>query len=538
MVATDRRGWSRRVTVAGTDLLVVGAGTTGLALALQAHDHGARVRVVERRREQFRPSRALVVHPRTLEVLRPTGVTDALMAAGDPSPSVRLHLGRREVPAALGALPVTGTAFPHLLIEAQATVERILTEALTARGVEVERGSELVEVRPCGGATVATLRHCDHREEVPSRYVAGCDGPASAVRRSLGLDWRGGRYRQEVVLADLELDGDLHPGTVHAVAAQGGILFLFPLGEQATWRLLTTRPAGPPGGDAGQPDGPVPLDQLQALIDGARLPARVSDVAWSASVALEHRMASEYRAGPVFLLGDAAHVHSPAGGQGMNTGIQDAANLGWKLAFAAAASARTGSAPELLLASYEAERRPVARRVITLTHLIFWAEAGTGPVASLVRSRLVPATAPALPFLLRRRHLVAAGVRVLSQLGTGYRRSPLSMTGASAGPRGRRPGDRLPDELVVAGGHRAWLHDLLAEPGAHLLLERGAPPVPAIRYVKSYRIDGWTGSGVIGVRPDGYVGYRAATADPVRVGRWLELLGLSPSAAGQPGASR
>ena len=164
---------------------------------------------------------------------------------------------------------------------------------------------------------------------------------------------------------------------------------------------------------------------------------------------LEHRIAAAYRAGPLFLVGDAAHVHSPAGGQGMNTGIQDAANLGWKLAFASAALARAGSAPELLLASYEDERRPVGGQVMILTHLLYWGEAGTGTLASVVRSRLLPAVAPAIPFLLKRRRLMAAGVRVLSQLNVRYQQSPISMTGHPPGRHGSRPGERGPDRSSV-----------------------------------------------------------------------------------------
>lgn len=396
------------------DVLVVGAGTSGLTLALQAHDHGALVRIVERRPESFRPSRALIVHPRTLEVLRPLGVTDALLAAGDASPSVLLHLGRREVPAVLGRLPIADTAFPHLLIEAQATVEAILSEALAARGIKIERGTELVDLCTEAGRAVATLRRDSGDEVVSCRYVAGCDGPNSAVRRVAGVGWHGAPYRQEVVLADLDLEADLARGVAHAVAADGGVLFLFALGERAPWRLLSTRPAGVANGEAGQPDGPVSGGEIQALIDAAGLPAQVADVAWSARVPLEHRIATAYRTGPLFLVGDAAHVHSPAGGQGMNMGIQDSANLGWKLAFAAASEDRTGSVPEKLLASYDAERHPVACNVVALTHLIFWAEASTDPLASFVRSRMVPAAAPAIPFLLRRRGLVASGVRRLS----------------------------------------------------------------------------------------------------------------------------
>ncbi|TFB54696.1 FAD-dependent oxidoreductase, partial [Cryobacterium tagatosivorans] len=196
------------MTTPPVDVLVVGAGTTGLALALQARDHGAHVRIVERRAELFRPSRAMIMHPRTLEVLRPLGVTDALLARGDVAAAARLHLRSRVVPVGIERLDLPRTAFPHLLLIRQADVEAVLSEALAARGVTVERGAELVGIRP-GKSHLAILRHNERDEEleeVPYLYLAGCDGTASVVRERIGA-WHGGDYAEEVVLADLELGG-------------------------------------------------------------------------------------------------------------------------------------------------------------------------------------------------------------------------------------------------------------------------------------------------------------------------------------------
>jgi 2-polyprenyl-6-methoxyphenol hydroxylase-like FAD-dependent oxidoreductase len=519
------------MNAAPLDLLVGGAGPAGLTLALQAAAHGASVRVVERRADPARPSRALVVHPRTLEVLRPLGVTDELLARGDPAPAIRLHLGRREVEARLGAFPLEDTAFPFLLFVSQAAVEEVLAGALARQGVEVERGVELTDVADCTGTAVARIRRGSVAEFVDCRYLAGCDGAASRVRAELGVAWRGAPYREEVVLADLELAGGLAAGQSHAAAARSGVVFVFALGEGAPWRLLATRPAGPDRGRPGQPLEPVRSEELQAILDGAGLDAAVTAVRWSARVPLEHRLASRYRLGPAFLVGDAAHVHSPAGGQGMNTGIQDAANLGWKLAFAAAAPAGDPAA-DALLATYEAERRPVGRRVLALTHLLFWAEAGQDPVASSVRGSLVPLAAPTVPFLLRRRRVLGAGVRVLSQLGLRYRHSPLSVDGVHPrhGAPGPGPGDRLPDATVTVDGRRRELHELLAHPGVHLLLERDTPPAGGLAVppgVAVHRLTDRPGRGALLVRPDGYIGLRSATGDPVEIGAWLARAALT-----------
>jgi 2-polyprenyl-6-methoxyphenol hydroxylase-like FAD-dependent oxidoreductase len=509
------------MTTADVDILVAGAGPTGLALALQADLHGARVRVVERRTDAFRPSRAMVMHPRTLEVLRPLGVTDALLAAGDVSPSVRLHLGSRVVPVRLAELDLPDTAFPHLLLIRQADVETVLDHALAGHGVRVERGTRLVDVHRQAGGCVAVLDTGGVREEVSCSYIAGCDGAGSTVRRLAGIGWCGAPYRQEIVLADLELNGEFELGGAHVVAGRRGLLFVFAGGEHATWRLLATRPAGPDDLPLGQVGPAVPVEEVQSLLSDAGLGAAVTEVAWSARVRLQHGIASRFRAGRLFLAGDAAHAHSPAGAQGMNLGIQDATNLGWKLAFGAAGS----------LDSYQSERRPVARQVLALTHGLFWAEAGTDPVASLARGVLAPLAAPVVPLVMGRRRLVAVVVRTLSGLRVGYRDGPLSLEGRTPAAGLPRPGDRVPDSDVCCDGRWTRLHQLLAGAGIHVLLQRDTASLDepiAGDHVRVHRITSWPGAGVLAVRPDGYAGFRSGRLDP-QLADWLALVGAPPS---------
>jgi 2-polyprenyl-6-methoxyphenol hydroxylase-like FAD-dependent oxidoreductase len=505
------------------EILVVGAGPTGLTLALQAHDHGARVRVVERRPEAFRPSRALIVHPRTLEVLRPLGVTEPLLARADVAPAVHLHLGSRVVPARLAELALPDTAFPHLSLLRQMDVETVLSQALADRGIAVERGTHLIEARDGAARAHATLRSQAGVEMVDCDFVAGCDGPQSIVRRSADIGWPGGPYGEEVVLADAELDADLEGGVAHAVAGRRGLVFVFALGERATWRLLVTRPAGRDRLPFGQPGPPIPQAELQALLHDAGLDARISNLIWSARVPLQHRLAGRFRQGRLYLVGDAAHTWSPAVGQGMNTGIQDAVNLGWKLAFAPSATGRAG-----LLASYDRERRPVARQVLALTHLAFWAEASTSPLPSLLRGVVTPLGAPAVPVLLRQRRLVAKAVRVMSRLGLAYRNSPLSAEGHPRLPAGTRPGHRLPDATVTTGGRRVRLHSLLAQPGVHVLLHRDADCLEQLAlgpHVTVHRLTSTPGAGLVAVRPDGYVGFRCGIADGAQLRGWLARIG-------------
>jgi hypothetical protein len=260
---------------------------------------------------------------------------------------------------------------------------------------------------------------------------------------------------------------------------------------------------------------------VDRIIASSGLGAELADVRWSARVRLQHRLADAFRSGPIFLAGDAAHAHSPAAAQGMNPGSGDGVNLGWKLAFAAG-----GGDPDRLLGSYEAERRPVARQVLALTHLVFFAEASTNPLSSVLRGTVLPLAAPWIPALVGRRQLMAQVVKLLSQSWVAYPHSPLSASGA-VDHRRLRPGDRLPDQDVTAGGRRTRLHELTARPGVHVLLDRDAAAVePGLGgpWVAEHRLTSWCGTGVAAVRPDGHVGFASGRADLAELGAWLDLV--------------
>ena len=444
----------------GLDVLVVGAGPTGLTLAAQLQAMGATCRIVDRQPDRVHESRALAVQPRTLEVLRGLGITQELLKRGNDTVWVQLHAGTRVVRIRLFGLGLADTAYPFLLFVSQADTEQVLIEHLAARGVGVERRVELVGFHADEGAVTCTLRHGDGRtEQVHSRYLVGCDGTHSTVRRAAGIPFKGGAYPQTFALADLEVDGGLDGDTAYAWLGQVGILFLFPLGRPAGWRLLGMHPTLQGREAPARPS----LAELQALADhftGGRL--RLRDPVWLTYFRLAHRHASRYRAGRVFLAGDAAHVHSPAGAQGMNTGIQDAWNLGWKLALVT-----RGVAQEALLDSYDAERRPVGRYVVRFTDRAFAVTTSTNPILRALRIQLVPRV---LPLALRLERGLAYGFRSVSQLGISYRHSPAVQEGRPALRRGPRAGDRLPDARAARDGQGCWLGEALALPGFHLLL--------------------------------------------------------------------
>jgi len=448
------------------DVLVVGAGPTGLTLAAQLRRFGVAVRIVDLAHDRMHESRALGVQPRTLEVLRGLGITDELVARGNPAVWLSIHAGTRKVRARLFDIGLDDTAFPFLLFVSQAETEAVLGEHLAGHGVRVERDLRFVGYRTVEGGLACTLRRRDGLEElVYCRYLAGCDGAHSAVREQTGIRFVGGRYPQTFLLADLDAHG-LQPGSAHAFLTGRGPLLFFPLEHPAPWRMIAMRPDPDRSADTartGSETGAVSLAELQELCDqatGGRL--RLREPVWATAFRVHHRHAERYREGRVFLAGDAAHIHSPAGAQGMNTGIQDAWNLGWKLALVC-----RGVSPEPLLDSYEDERRPVGRFVLRFTDRAFTAATSTNRAVRVARTHLAPRL---LPVVLRFRPGRAYAFRTITQLGIRYRHG----SAIAPSPRwaARRPhaGDRLPDARVTRDARPTWLHEAVSAPAFHLLL--------------------------------------------------------------------
>ena len=549
------------------DVLVVGAGPTGLALATQLAAFGVPCRIIDKGTDRAQESRALAVQPRTLEALRPFGLADELVRRGNPAVRLRLHTGSRVTHAQLFDIGLDDTAYPFLLFISQERTEAVLLEHLTSVGVRVERRTELESFHDTEEALTCRLRGSDGgTTTVRARYVVGCDGAHSTVRKACGTAFTGGRYPQTFVLADLDVDG-LEPGTVNAYLSAAGPLLLFPLAEPAPWRLITLRTTGrtPVGAAAvgaaaaeAEPTTaePVSLAELRALCAAVTTePLRLHDPVWATAFSVHHRHAATYRTGRAFLAGDAAHIHSPAGGQGMNTGIQDAVNLGWKLAIVI-----HGRAPEALLDSYDAERRPVGAFVLRFTDRAFTAVTSAHPLLRAARTRLAPRL---IPWALRFRPGRAAAFRTVSQLGIRYPDSPAVDTGGPhragrwrpPGPRrglrcGPRAGDRLPDARVSRDGVECWLHEALTYPTFDLLLCGSADTWDEGRLAELedrfagllivHRLDRHRAPGILTdptgralarlgvraraqlvVRPDGYIGYRADGPDLTGAGLYL-----------------
>jgi 2-polyprenyl-6-methoxyphenol hydroxylase-like FAD-dependent oxidoreductase len=537
-------------------VLVVGAGPTGLTMAAQLAAHGVRPRLVDRNLQRATESRALAIQPRTLEVLAGLGISDHLVELGNPNVQLHLHApGRvRSIPMVDPGL--ADTAYPYLLFLSQAETERILADHLHSRGITVERGVALTSIELHGDRVTCRLRHQDgHLETVEVEYVVGCDGAHSTVRDLAGIAFEGGSYPQTFVLADLEAD-DLQPGAAHVFLAPQGMLFLFPLVRPASWRLLLMRPRD----DTTPADAPVTLAQVQELSDAYTAGSlRLRDPVWMTNFRLHHRAAGHYRLGRILLAGDAAHIHSPAGAQGMNTGVQDATNLGWKLAHT------LHGADAALLDTYEPERAPIGRTVLRMSDRAFTIATATNPVVRYARTRLAPTL---IPLALKTSRPRAYLFRTISQLSITYRHSPLSVDDPGAPRHGPRAGDRLPDAPVIRNGAATTLHAALAAPGWHLLqcgpAENWAHDLERLRQehpdaLTAHRLSTHPGPATLQttnatalhqlglkpaelatflIRPDGHIGHRAGTAHASSLNqyldRWLPTQPRRPGPAAAP----
>ncbi len=423
------------------DVLVVGAGPVGLTAAHELARRGMRVRLVDAAPAPARTSRAVAVHPRTLETLDQMGTLGPLLREGRPNRAFTMHAGGRRLVRLEADYATMPTRHPYSLIVEQTRTEAVLRAAVARLGVDVEQGVALTGFEQDPTGVRAALRHGDGREEectVP--WLIGCDGGHSTVRKRLGLPLVGDS-RDTWMLADAQVDTDLPQDSIHWVHTGGQALMMVPYAREGHWRLLDTAP-GPDGADGA-------AERLSALLSaGLGRPVRVGEPEWTSVFTFQQRMVPRMREGRVFVAGDAAHVHSPASGQGMNTGVQEAYNLAWKLALV-----HHGHAAPALLDTYGEERVPVGRALLGSTRTATFLVQLKNALASVAlpgRVRRRPqraAAAPRRPAQGARRHLRAQtalrpqladrGRRPAAGAGRGARRRPRH----GAAPAGRaRPG--------------------------------------------------------------------------------------------------
>lgn len=544
-----------------TPALIVGAGPTGLTLANQLTRHGIAVRIIDREPAPLTTSRALVVQPRTLEIFDDMGVIDEALAAGNPAMSLTIAFRKKKVQLDLAGVltgPQNYTAYPALRTLSQHDTERILTESLAKRGVQIERGWALIDLTQDGDAVTASLHGPDGAvETLRCRWVIGCDGAHSAVRKAAGIAFTGSTYRDEFIMADAEVEWELPHGGLYGFPSSAGIFAAFSMAGENRYRIFGNVPLGPegPGAEYSEPTH----EEFQAMLDErVPYPAKIIKTHWVSRYRVHSRVVPVYRKGSVFLVGDAAHVHSPAGAQGMNTGIQDAYNLAWKLALV-----QHGISDESLLDSYEAERHPVGVQLLKTTDRLFSAFVGHNPLSKIARGWLGPTVASQV---LARRSFGRWFVGQLAQLRLHYPNSPLNAKDGTGWSKAPAPGDRAREADVLNAGSperlyqtfRGTHHTVLlftglddqARPAVELCriaeqIEHAYPGLVRTRVItaerfadhplalgdanrSAHRQYGVEEASAFVIRPDAHIGYRGRTVELDRL--------LADLAARLPGA--
>jgi 2-polyprenyl-6-methoxyphenol hydroxylase-like FAD-dependent oxidoreductase len=512
--------------------------------------HGVVPRIIDRAPEPATTSRALVVQPRTLEIFDDIGVIDHAIAAGNPASNLTITFANKAVGLDFaGQLtgPQNYTAYPEPRTLSQHDTERILTEHLSRQGVEVQRGWALTDLTQGGDTVTVWLRAADGSiEELRCRWVLGCDGAHSAVRKAAGIPFAGSTYRDEFIMADAELDWKLPHGGIYGFPSPAGIFAAFSMPGENRYRIFGNFPPGPdgPSGEYSEPSH----EEFQAMVDErVPFPAKVVREHWVTRYRVHSRSVPRYRDGRVFLVGDAAHVHSPAGAQGMNTGVQDAYNLAWKLGLV-----ERGLADASLLDSYQAERHPVGVQLLKTTDRLFAVFGGQNPLARLARGRVAPLLAGRVlthPWIRRR------FIGLLAQLRLRYPDSPLNTEEGSAWRDAPAPGDRAREADVVIDGRPGRLYDVFRGPHHTVLLftgldddarpavelcriaeqlEQAYPRMVKARVISTERFAdhavalgdptrsahrqyGTTAASAFVVRPDKYIGYRGRPVDVDRL---------------------
>jgi 2-polyprenyl-6-methoxyphenol hydroxylase-like FAD-dependent oxidoreductase len=518
---------------ATTDVLIVGAGPVGLTLACDLARRGVGVRIIDRADTFAVGTRARGVRARTQEVFEDLGVLELLAERAEPPLPARFYDADGQVVREVvmyDAPPVPGAPYPGSLMVGQQFTEEALRERLASFGTRVELGVELVDLGQDRDQVTATVRRDGRREELQARYVVGCDGGGSTVRKRAGISFLGETWeRQRMLFGNLRVDG-LDDSVAHMWArGPGGMLTLAPMPRSGTWFFTAPLPE-----DDGEDPASVSVETFAAIFaERVGLPGvRFSHPVYLSVYQVNIRMVDRYRDGRILLAGDAAHVHTPAGGQGMNTGVQDAYNLGWKLAGV------LRGAPETLLDTYEEERKPVAEHVLASTTARgrHWSGSDTARVSA----RIVGAFQGRDPF------------SDVSQLSITYRGASLARDLDEG--IGIRAGDRAPDAHCTdpATEARVRLFDLFR--GTHFtLLVFGPQPAPQVderrsAEVRTHRIlagppfsgngsalvdatgeahkrYGIDRDGIVLVRPDGYIALTGGSWDDRSVSDYLHQLG-------------
>ena len=513
---------------AETDVLIVGAGPTGLMLANQLGRRGLRTLIIERHDGPAQQSRAMAVHARTLEIYQKLGIADRAVALGRPGYGANMWAnGRRRARIPFGEMGKGISRFPYVLMLGQDDNEHLLGERLRDWRLDVRWSTELVALEPQPDRVLATIKDPDGTTRtIAAAYVAGCDGSHSAVRHLTGVPFPGAAYEHAFFVADTVATGPMVADELNVFMWGRGFHLYFPMRGADRWRVIGLLPPAFTNRDD------LTFEELEPTLRAIGGPGlRFQGCHWFSTYRIHHRCVERFRDGRCFLLGDAAHVHSPMGGQGMNTGLQDAYNLAWKLALVIA-----GRAEPSLLDSYDAERRPFAEALLKSTDRAFGYVVSESRIAGFLRTRVAPRV---LATVMRFDAVRRRAFRTISQTGIAYPDSPLSRTLDGVGRKAPRAGDRFPwlQLAMTAEGPCVDLFERLDDTRFTLLtIGQASPTVESLGLgtrlqIESVPVDARnTGTlakaGIRGpawylIRPDGHVAIAGARFDAAALQTWM-----------------
>ncbi|MGF1479317.1 MAG: FAD-dependent monooxygenase [Cyanophyceae cyanobacterium] len=449
-------------TTLKTDVIIIGAGPTGLSLAVQLIRYGIDFVIIDRKEGITDLSKALVVHARTLEIYEQVGLAQQAVAGGEiVQKGALMHEGKITGRLDFSDFGAQLSPFPYMLVFEQSKNECLLYEYLQHHGQEVRWQTEVGNVEQNADGVKAVLKAANgETNTVEARYLVGCDGASSPTRHFLGLPFEGSTYPRLFYVADVEMEFPADEATFYAPLAQNSFVLMVPMQGKKHWRLIGNMPEY---NDWDEPD--VTFADIEHKVKQLVMrPLEILTVRWFSSYKVHTRHAEPFSVGRCFLAGDAAHIHTPAGGQGMNTGIQDAYNLAWKLAFVLHGKAKTS-----LLDTYNEERLANAKQLLRSTDQFFDVAAGHQWYFRLFRDTVLPSLASVVTRFDGAREFL---FELVSEIGLNYRHSSLSQHQGSRAERLRhrhfevKAGDRMPYFLV----NGASVYDSLRAPKFHLLI--------------------------------------------------------------------
>ena len=482
------------------DVIIVGAGPTGLMAAVQLARYHINFLIIDGKSGPTEQSRAIVMTARSMEVYQQLGISDTAIEQGKFIEDFSIYVkGKEKATAHIGEFGKGKTDFSYMLAFEQSKNEKLLFEKLNSYGQTVSWNTELIKLVKNNELFEVDVKHFDGTEEkISAKYIIGCDGARSVVRHSFDFSFKGGTYENHFYVADAVLKWDKDPNTLILCPSRKEFCGFFPLGGNNSHRIIGTIP----NALNNKPD--IDFKDMETSIrEAVVFPMEIEKINWFSIYKLHHRSVQKFNDGNCFLAGDAAHIHSPAGGQGMNTGLQDAYNLTWKLALVI-----KGIATEKLLATYNEERLPFAKWLLKFTDRAFTIMTSSNIFISWVRNTIIPLFAK---FFLGKPSVRSIMFDSVSQLRWSYTECSISQNSSSQKLK-FNSGDRLP--YILLGQEKQSVYTLLTAPVFHLLVIGEIKPIlepnEMIKIIP-LGMEEWKEKGVtkplfVLVRPDNYIG--------------------------------